>query len=421
MSGDVTIGMPSQVLDEAGDKLIAELAAVKKRIAELEAENKTLRAKNAVLEVENADLQPLSPEEARIKYLEDLIKYWRKRNEIQPPLDQIKEDIEACKSANLKFGLDPLSGVFKDKDYLDLVEHFYEENEELVILFIDFNNFKLINDNYGHDIGDLVIMAMGHALNQISGLAFRRGGDEFIMVVEKNRATKMLVDGQTRRPETDIVGLNERIIELFINLILETTLKFPIGDRNLEHIPGIDELEIMLSTSCGVATATSNDPKTVDDATVAADRSSRQIKGFQRKLNDLRHLRELTGLNALVELLICDLPKINIPDIDKTGLVDKIASLKKALPHFMDRYKMYLDYPYDPKDPHLAYLDIRLKLIAEHYPIELAELSTDLAINSFDDASRCLDGFLKGAPQLRSDQLVPIPRATGRNHGSHTL
>ena len=71
--------MPSQVLDEAGDKLIAELAAVKKRIAELEAENKTLRAKNAVLEVENADLQPLSPEEARIKYLEDLIKYWRKR------------------------------------------------------------------------------------------------------------------------------------------------------------------------------------------------------------------------------------------------------------------------------------------------------------------------------------------------------
>ena len=35
--------MPSQVLDEAGDKLIAELAAVKKRIAELEAENKTLR------------------------------------------------------------------------------------------------------------------------------------------------------------------------------------------------------------------------------------------------------------------------------------------------------------------------------------------------------------------------------------------
>ena len=70
--------MPSQVLDEAGDKLIAELAAVKKRIAELEAENKTLRAKNAVLEVENADLQPLSPEEARIKYLEDLIKYWRK-------------------------------------------------------------------------------------------------------------------------------------------------------------------------------------------------------------------------------------------------------------------------------------------------------------------------------------------------------
>ena len=120
-------------------------------------------------------------------------------------------------------------------------------------------------------------------------------------------------------------------------------------------------------------------------------------------------------------MLICDLPKINIPDIDKTGLVDKIASLKKALPHFMDRYKMYLDYPYDPKDPHLAYLDIRLKLIAEHYPIELAELSTDLAINSFDDASRCLDGFLKGAPQLRSDQLVPIPRATGRNHGSHTL
>ena len=52
------------------------------------------------------------------------------------------------------------------------------------IMFIDVDNFKHINDTYGHDIGDEMIIEIGHCLRQVSretDLTGRYGGDEFII------------------------------------------------------------------------------------------------------------------------------------------------------------------------------------------------------------------------------------------------
>ena len=53
-------------------------------------------------------------------------------------------------------------------------------------MFLDFDNFKLVNDNYGHGIGDLFLREMGQklktAIRNEDTLA-RMGGDEFILVL----------------------------------------------------------------------------------------------------------------------------------------------------------------------------------------------------------------------------------------------
>lgn len=54
---------------------------------------------------------------------------------------------------------------------------------DLLVLVLDGNGFKAINDDYGHAAGDKVVITLAHRLRQWStarqGLAARLGGDEF--------------------------------------------------------------------------------------------------------------------------------------------------------------------------------------------------------------------------------------------------
>jgi diguanylate cyclase (GGDEF)-like protein len=55
-----------------------------------------------------------------------------------------------------------------------------------VLLMIDMNNFKGINDKYGHQAGDACLKLVGHALKQeirASDTAARLGGDEFVILM----------------------------------------------------------------------------------------------------------------------------------------------------------------------------------------------------------------------------------------------
>ncbi|WP_281951842.1 bifunctional diguanylate cyclase/phosphodiesterase [Nitrosophilus kaiyonis] len=62
------------------------------------------------------------------------------------------------------------------------------ENSEVAILFLDLDNFKLINDTLGHDIGDKLLIEVAKRLQNLirkSDTIARIGGDEFIIILEK--------------------------------------------------------------------------------------------------------------------------------------------------------------------------------------------------------------------------------------------
>ena len=58
-----------------------------------------------------------------------------------------------------------------------------------VILFFDIDKFKLVNDTYGHTVGDLCLKNVAHKLRKIYGkygLCYRIGGDEFCVILQNN-------------------------------------------------------------------------------------------------------------------------------------------------------------------------------------------------------------------------------------------
>jgi diguanylate cyclase (GGDEF)-like protein len=60
------------------------------------------------------------------------------------------------------------------------------QREHLAVMFIDCDDFKIVNDTYGHDCGDSYLKHVAHHLNELtrkSDLAFRFAGDEFVVLL----------------------------------------------------------------------------------------------------------------------------------------------------------------------------------------------------------------------------------------------
>ncbi|MGL1890886.1 MAG: diguanylate cyclase [Spirochaetaceae bacterium] len=67
-----------------------------------------------------------------------------------------------------------------------LSESIRSSKSKTAIIFIDLNNFKKLNDTYGHDIGDEVLKMTSKRLSnsiRLNDSAFRLGGDEFVLII----------------------------------------------------------------------------------------------------------------------------------------------------------------------------------------------------------------------------------------------
>ena len=87
------------------------------------------------------------------------------------------------KSLNDMAYVDALTGVGNRhalrRDYQSYQGH------EVTVAMMDLDNFKLINDTYGHDEGDRVLREVGKLLSDTFGkeYCYRYGGDEFLLIV----------------------------------------------------------------------------------------------------------------------------------------------------------------------------------------------------------------------------------------------
>lgn len=84
---------------------------------------------------------------------------------------------------------DPLTGVFNRREFERLLAENLSkahENENLALLYLDLDRFKIVNDSCGHKAGDALIKELSQLLDGIAskyGAMARLGGDEFAVLL----------------------------------------------------------------------------------------------------------------------------------------------------------------------------------------------------------------------------------------------
>lgn len=100
-------------------------------------------------------------------------------------VDYHKKELD---SLEYKATRDPLTGVYNREMTIKKVENYINGNKNGVhaLIFIDFDDFKKVNDNYGHLVGDRVLI---HIIKNIRSvftegeIIGRVGGDEFVVFI----------------------------------------------------------------------------------------------------------------------------------------------------------------------------------------------------------------------------------------------
>ena len=81
--------------------------------------------------------------------------------------------------------LDPLTGILSRSYVIKFVRSLITEKTPFTFTIIDLDNFKFINDTYGHSAGDKVLTTITKGLAEFTdgfGLAGRFGGDEILLI-----------------------------------------------------------------------------------------------------------------------------------------------------------------------------------------------------------------------------------------------
>ena len=83
--------------------------------------------------------------------------------------------------------VDTLTNVYERRVIEEYAQQLIEENHKFILCLIDIDNFKYVNDGYGHHFGDKVLMVIAQTLKAVigdKGILGRYGGDEFIAIFE---------------------------------------------------------------------------------------------------------------------------------------------------------------------------------------------------------------------------------------------
>lgn len=211
-NGDVTQRMPESVQREVIVALQAQ-AALEKQIERITRNYLIKKGKlepSATKEEFETAKAELSPE--TINTIAETTK--NNSEDLFLQMAEQQYELDALKNKNTLTGL--ANRRMADKTFELLKEHSRQDgnNEPMAVVDLDLDGFKMINDTFGHDVGNEVLKLVGRKLKAVrsTDLTIHFSGDEFGLILTGLKPVKGVTVSQTV----------ERIVAKLISSIEET-------------------------------------------------------------------------------------------------------------------------------------------------------------------------------------------------------
>ena len=140
----------------------------------------------------------------------------------------LRKSQEAALAAERKLArVDPLTGLANRRAFYEGAElerkRCLRHSRPLSVAYVDLDNFKQVNDQMGHDVGDELLVQIGSILQnrlRAEDMAARMGGDEFaILLPENNYETACIAVQKAHRMLTDMAKNNRWPVTFSIGMV----------------------------------------------------------------------------------------------------------------------------------------------------------------------------------------------------------
>ena len=112
---------------------------------------------------------------------------------------------------------DALTSAYSRQYFLDWQKRHHDQNNHYILVMIDIDKLKTINDTYGHKTGDLVLQTVVHTIQdnlRTDDIVIRYGGDEFLVLfrnISIETAHQIMNRVEIELGQTDVQSINIEI------------------------------------------------------------------------------------------------------------------------------------------------------------------------------------------------------------------
>ncbi len=153
--------------------------------------------------------------------------------------------------------IDPLTGIYNRRHFFRLAQYEIDRarrySHPLSAIMIDIDNFKLINDTYGHATGDKVLRGVtSRCRSQLRDTDFfcRYGGEEFTILLPDTDLERARIVAERLRQEVEMFRLDSQEIPLGITISIGISA-FSSKNHDLEALIQAADLALYAAKSTG--------------------------------------------------------------------------------------------------------------------------------------------------------------------------